>query len=71
MGHLPVYSVSDEQEARDLLVSACGTNMEGQFVARELAFDQTLKNLQAFSDRLHMYHGFLIDAGKCRCETKP
>lgn len=51
-GFLPVYSCDTEEEARQLLVVACSTNMEGEFIARELATDQSLEHLQAFSDRL-------------------
>lgn len=66
-GFLPVYSVSDEQEAQDLLVAACGRNLDGEFVARELASHQTFDNLKAFSDRLHAAHARLRERGLCRC----
>ena len=33
-------------------MAACETNLEGDYVARELAIDQTIENLEAFSDRL-------------------
>ena len=62
-----MYSVSDEQEARDLLVRACGTNLQGEFVAAELVEEQTLDNLAAFSDRLDGVHTLLREAGRCRC----
>jgi hypothetical protein len=62
-GKLTVFSCDTEEEARELLVFACGTNVKGEFVARELARKQTLENLVAFSDRLqaswdmiHMIH---------------
>ncbi len=51
-GSLPVFSVDTEQEAHKLLVAACGTNAKGEFIARELAHQQTLHNLDKFSDRL-------------------
>jgi hypothetical protein len=51
-GSLPVYSVDTEEEAQSLLVLACGTNNEGQFIARELVVEQTLDNLDAFGARL-------------------
>jgi hypothetical protein len=51
-GSLPVFSTDTEEEARDLLIFACGTNKHGQFIARELVHEQTLDNLYAFSDRL-------------------
>lgn len=66
-GFLPVYSVADEEEARDLVILACPTNLHGQYIAPELAREQTLENLQAFSDRLHAAHAFLQARGNCRC----
>lgn len=61
-GCLPVFSVATEKEARSLLVAACGTNMDGEFVAKELVMDQTLENLRAFSDRLVKMWKFLQTA---------
>ena len=55
-GFLPVYSVDTEDEAHSLLVAACGKNMDGEFVARELVTEQTLENLYAFGDRLAEIH---------------
>lgn len=55
-GFLPVYSVDTEKEARALLVLACETNMNGDFVARELAQEQTIERLFAFGDRLAATH---------------
>ena len=52
IGSLPVFSVKDEEEAEQLLVLACPTNNNGDFVAVELAEEQTMDNLRAFSDRL-------------------
>lgn len=51
-GFLPVYSVDTEEEARRLLVAACPTNIAGEFVAPELAEEQTLANLRALGRRL-------------------
>ena len=51
-GHLPVFSTDTEEEAESLIVLACETNLDGDYIARELARNQTLDNLQAFSDRL-------------------
>ncbi len=51
-GSLPVFSVDTEEEARSLLSLACERNMRGEYVARELVVNQTLENLQKFSDRL-------------------
>jgi len=65
-GHLPVYSVDTEEEARRILVLACQTNTDGEFVAKELAEEQTLQNLYAFGDRLKDVHDKLlaIDRGR-------
>lgn len=51
-GHLPVFSTNTEAEAQSLLVLCCPRDAEGHLYARELAEDQTLENLQKFSDRL-------------------
>ena len=51
-GFLPVFSTNTEDEARALLTLACPTNRDGDFVAPELAREQTIDNLMAFSDRL-------------------
>ena len=62
-GMLPVYSVDTEEQAHKLLVAACGTNNDGEFIAKELVHDQTLDNLYAFGDRLHDMKLFLISKG--------
>lgn len=51
-GSLPVFSCDTEEEAKQLIVLACETNVAGEYIARELAHGQTLDNLEAFSDRL-------------------
>ena len=58
-GHLPVFSVETEEEAKRLVVLACGTNLNGQYIARELAEEQTLDNLEAFSARLDRAYNFI------------
>lgn len=70
-GHLPVYSVGDEEEADRLLIMTCPTNLRGEYIAPELAREQTLENLQAFSDRLHEAHDVLVKNGWCRCVENP
>lgn len=52
-GSLPVYSTDTDEEALSLLVLTCPTNVWGEFIAPELAKEQTVENLAAFSDRLH------------------
>lgn len=51
-GFLPVFSVNTEEEAQKLLTATCQTNTNGEFYSRELAHDQTLETLQAFSNKL-------------------
>lgn len=58
-GSLPVYSADTEEEAKRIVVLTCGTTADGEYFARELAEEQTLENLGAFSDRLHEAAGRL------------
>lgn len=51
-----MFSVTSEAEARALLVIACGTNQDNEFIAKELIPNQTLKQLQTFGDRLADMH---------------
>lgn len=51
-GSLPVFSVDTEEEAKQLVVLACPTNAAGEYVAPELAAEQSLDSLSAFSVRL-------------------
>lgn len=51
-GRLPVFSTDTEEEAERLLVATCPLNLDGHYYAPELADEQTLENLQKFSDRL-------------------
>lgn len=51
-GFMPVFSVDTEEDARHLLVLACGRNLQGEFFSRELTQEQSFKNLRVFSDRL-------------------
>ena len=55
-GFLPVYSVDTEEEAKQLLIAACPRNNNGDFIAPELATEQTLNNLYAFGHRLANIH---------------
>ena len=69
-GSLPVFSVADEEEARDLLTLVCPTNLKGQYVAQELVQEQTLENLEKFSDKLALRHKLLQQHGRCRCQVR-
>jgi hypothetical protein len=48
--------VDTEEEARSLLIAACGRNLKGQFIARELVYEQSIDNLFAFGERLAETH---------------
>lgn len=64
-----MYSVSDEEEAHDLIVLACPTDAQGDYIAPELAQEQTLDNLYAFGDRLRKLHDEVLKPrGLCRCK---
>ncbi len=47
-----MFSTDTEEQARTLLVITCPRNLNGDHVARELVDEQSLENLQAFSDKL-------------------
>lgn len=68
-GHLPVFSVADEVEARALLTQACPRVDGDTWLAEELAQEQTLANLSRFSHRLALHHDLLKASGRCRCTT--
>jgi hypothetical protein len=56
-GSLPVMSVENEEEAKVLITLACTMSLSGSYIAQELVKEQTLENLEAFSDRLNkIYH---------------
>jgi hypothetical protein len=64
---LPVYSVQTEEEAARLLALACPRNYQGQYVAPELAAEQTLERLLAFGERLDgLYRKLILPSGKKR-----
>ena len=50
-GFLPVFSVNTEEEARRLIVMTCPMDGAGNYYARELVDEQTLENLERFSDK--------------------
>jgi hypothetical protein len=51
-GRLPVFSVDTVEEAKQLITLCCPRNVHGEYYSRELAEEQTLENLQEFSDKL-------------------
>lgn len=58
-----MFSVNSEEDARKLLVLACPRDNDGNFYARELAEEQTLENLQVFSDKLAKCYAILKERG--------
>jgi len=70
-GALPVMSVGSAEEAKLLLTLACQTNLRGEFVASELAVEQTLDNLYAFGLRLQRAHDKgIAGTPQCTCEKE-
>lgn len=64
-GFLPVFSVNTAEEARRLLIMACPQNGAGEFVAVELAEEQTLERLYAFGRRLeNLYDEYIAPSSK-------
>lgn len=63
-----MFSVGSESEAQMLLTTCCQTNVEGEFIARELARHQSLDNLETFSDRLAEGHKLAVKNGWCDCK---
>ena len=63
---LPVFSVGSEKEAELLLTMTCPRNYDNEFVAPELAEEQTIDNLNAFGDRLRTAHAKLSKE-TCTC----
>jgi hypothetical protein len=47
-----VFSVDTEEEAMNLIVASCPRGLDGSYYARELLNEQSLENLQLFSDKL-------------------
>ena len=65
-GFLPVFSVNTEDEAKKLLILVCPRNENGEFVAPELAREQTLDNLWAFGDKLERAYGMMTKLKKAK-----
>ncbi len=70
-GVLSAFSVGSEREAESLLTLTCLRNPEGQFGAGELAEEQTVGRLFAFSRRLkEMHDQYLKHTPKCTCSAR-
>lgn len=58
-----MFTVQNEEEAELLIVLACETSVNGEYIARELATEQSIENLHAFGDRLEsIYENHVIPA---------
>lgn len=73
-GHAPipldamqVYSVGSMLEAHRLVVLTCPLGQDGIYYSRELQFDQTIENLEAFRAKVHYAHAILVEKGQCEC----
>lgn len=64
-----MFSVGSEKEAKMLLVMSCPVNREGEYIARQLTHDQSLENLQEFSDFLAERHEMIVKNGSCDCKV--
>lgn len=62
-GRLPVFTTDTEEQARKLVVACCQTDAAGNYYAQELAEEQTLENLQKFSDKLARVWQLMKDRG--------
>ena len=47
-----MFTTDTEEEAKLLIAMACPTNNAGEYIAPELAEEQSIANLNAFGDRL-------------------
>ena len=55
-----MFTTDTKEEAEALLSLACSTNMKGEYISRELYQEQTMENLQTFSNRLDdIYHKYI------------
>lgn len=55
-GSLPVYSVDNVAQAQQLIKLTCRRQIDGTYIAQELAIEQTLPVLYAFGRRLKTMH---------------
>ena len=59
-GSLPVFTTNTREEAEKLITLACTVGYDGEYIAPELAYEQTFENLEAFSARLEdLYNRFV------------
>ena len=53
---MPVFTTNTLEASKMLVELSCGTNIKGDYIANELAEEQSMKNLQMFSDRLNQIY---------------
>jgi hypothetical protein len=58
-----VFSVDTEEEAKRLIILTCPCGDDGNYYARELVEEQTLENLEMFSDKLARAYAFMKKGG--------
>lgn len=61
-----MFSVDTEEDAKQLLILCCPRDGGGNFYARELIAEQSLENLQTFSDKLALGWGMILAARQRR-----
>ena len=54
-----MFGVETEKDAEALIIMTCPRGMDGKYYAKELAQEQTLENLVAFSDLLQKAWDFM------------
>jgi len=63
-GFLPVYSTDTKEEAKQIVVLACPTNYDGDYVAPEVAGttgDERISQFVAFGKRLEQIHKMIME----------
>lgn len=64
-----MFSVGDPAEAKALIVATCSIGLDGRYYAVELANEQTLENLELFSQKLeHVHSKYFRGTPRCRCK---
>lgn len=58
-----MFSVNTEEDAEQLISLCCPRDAAGNYYARELAVEQTLENLELFSDKLARGYALLVEKG--------
>ena len=62
-----MYSVGTDTEAKRLITLTCSLGYDGEYYSNELSQEQTIGNLEAFSEKLDKAHVLLVKSGRCTC----